>query len=321
MDALIQIKQLSKIYGTYFSRARVTSLRNISFDVKEGERVCLFGPNGAGKSTIMKAIMGLIKPTKGKVFVKGYDAQQSKLTIKKLIGYLPSELDFYANVAIKESLYHFGLLRGLKRAKALEETNRLLEMMGLSKWWDLSPQLMSSGMKQRFSLALALIGDPEIILFDEPISFIDVQGKMKIYQLVHDYVVNQNKTIIMCTHNIQDALIMSDRLIVIDRGEILIDGPITEVITERCKSMEIILTEEAPNPEEIKQILGDENYQLSGRKIMVQAEDALQLSISLVNRLQENRIPVFSFRPFVEQRREKKKMNLKQRGKANHDSN
>jgi len=307
MEAIIRVDQLSKIYGTYFSRARVTSLRNISFEVKEGERVCLFGPNGAGKSTIMKAIMGLIKPTKGEVIVKGFNAQRNKLTVKKLIGYLPSELDFFLNVPIKESLYHFGLLRGLERKRALEETEKLLEMMGLSKWWDLAPQLMSSGMKQRFSLALALIGDPEIILFDEPISFIDVQGKMKIYQLVHDYVSNQKKTIIMCTHNIQDALIMSDRLIVIDRGEIIIDGSITEVITERCKSMEIILTEEKPDPEEIKKVIGDENYVLSGRKILVHTEDALQFSTTLVNRLQENRIQVFSFRPFVEQRREKKK--------------
>ena len=305
MDPLIRIDNLSKIYGTYLSRARVTSLRDITFDIQKGERVCLFGPNGAGKSTVMKAIMGLIKPSKGKILVNNINAYRNKLTVKKLVGYLPSELNFFLDVPIKESLYHFGLLRGMKRADAKIEVENLLEMIGLAKWWDLPPKLMSSGMKQRFSLALAIIGDPEIILFDEPISFIDVQGKMKIYQLVHDYVSDSNKTVIMCTHNIQDALVMSDRLIVLDKGRIIIDGPITDVISKRCKSMEIILTEEKPDPEQIRSIIGDEKYELSGRKILVKSEDALQYSTTLVNRLQQNRIPVFSFRPFVEQRREK----------------
>ncbi|MGC9779207.1 MAG: ABC transporter ATP-binding protein [Candidatus Heimdallarchaeota archaeon] len=307
MDPIINVENLSKIFGNYLSRARVTSLRDISFKVNKGDRICLFGPNGAGKSTIMKSIMGLIKPTNGQILVKNFNAYRKQLLVKKIIGYLPSDLNFYLETPCGESLYHFGALRGLSRKEVKEEVNRLLEMVGLEKWADLPPKLMSSGMRQRFSLALATIGDPEIILFDEPISFIDVQGKLKIYQLVHEYVKDKSKTIIMSTHNIQDAMVMSDRIIVIDRGQIIIDGPITEVVTKRCKSMEIILASDLPTKKQIKNAIGDEQYELAGRKIIVKAEDALQIAVNVVNKLKASNIPVFSFRPFVEQRRKESK--------------
>ncbi|MCK5045316.1 MAG: ABC transporter ATP-binding protein [Candidatus Heimdallarchaeota archaeon] len=305
MDPIIRVENVSKIFGRYISRARVTSLRDINFTIKKGERICLFGPNGAGKSTLMKSIMGLLKPTKGQIYIKDYNVRWNPLKVKQSIGYLPSELNFYLNTPCKESLIHFGILRGLSRREALQETDRLLELIGLAKWWDLPPKLMSSGMRQRFSLSLAIIGDPEIILFDEPVAFIDVQGKLKVYQLVQDYVKNKAKTVIMSTHNIQDALVMSDRLILMDRGRIIVDGPITEVITKRCKSMEIILAQDAPSEKEIVKVIGEEDFELSGRKILVRSENALQISTSIVNRLQENKILVFSFRPFVEQRRTK----------------
>ncbi len=305
MDPLIKVDGLTKIFGTYLSRARVTSLRDITFSVKKGERVCLFGPNGAGKSTIMKSLMGLVNPTRGSILINGIDVRKNPIAIKKMIGYLPSDLTFYPEIPCKDTLFHLALLRGLTWNEAKIEANKLLELVDLSKWWDLPPKLMSSGMKQRFSLALAIAGDPEIILFDEPIAFIDVQGKMKIYQLVHDYVNKSEKTVIMSTHNIQDALIMSDRLIVIDKGQIILDGPITKVIKEKCRLMEIILSEEKPSEKEIKRVIGDEDYEISGRKILVRSDNALQISTIIVNKLQENKIPVFSFRPFVEQRRKK----------------
>jgi len=303
MDPIIRVENVSKIFGRYISRARVTSLRDIDFTVEQGERICLFGPNGAGKSTLMKAIMGLLKPTQGQIYIKDFNVRWNPLKVKQSIGYLPSELDFFLNTPCKESLFHFGILRGLSRKVALQETDRLLELIGLSKWWDLPPKLMSSGMKQRFSLALAIIGDPEIILFDEPVSFIDVQGKLKVYELVHNYVRDSAKTVIMSTHNIQDALIMSDRLILMDRGRIVVDGPITEVITKRCKSMEIILSQDAPSEKELVRVIGEEDFTISGRKLLIRSKDALQISTSIVNRLQENKISVFSFRPYVEQRR------------------
>ncbi|MHA1532990.1 MAG: ABC transporter ATP-binding protein [Candidatus Heimdallarchaeota archaeon] len=305
MGPIIRVENVSKIFGRYISRARVTSLRDIDFTINKGERICLFGPNGAGKSTLMKAIMGLLKPTQGQIYIKDYNVRWNPLRVKQSIGYLPSELNFYLNTPCKESLIHFGILRGLSRKAAMQETDRLLELIGLAKWWDLPPKLMSSGMRQRFSLSLAIIGDPEIILFDEPVAFIDVQGKLKVYQLVQDYVKDKAKTVIMSTHNIQDALVMSDRLILMDRGQIIVDGPITEVISKRCKSMEIILSQDAPSKKEIVKVIGEEDFELSGRKILVRSEDALQISTSIVNRLHENKISVFSFRPFVEQRRTK----------------
>ncbi len=300
MTPIIKVENVSKIFGRYISRARVTSLRDINFTVKKGERICLFGPNGAGKSTLMKAIMGLLKPTQGQIYIKDFNVRWNPLKVKQNIGYLPSDLNFFLNTPCKESLFHFGILRGLSRKAAKEETDRLLELIGLSKWWDLPPKLMSSGMRQRFSLSLAIVGDPEIILFDEPIAFIDVQGKLKIYELVHDYVTDSAKTVIMSTHNIQDALVMSDRLILMDKGRIVIDGPITEVITKRCKSMEIILSQDAPTEKELIKVIGEEDFAISGRKILIRSKDALQISTSIVNRLQENKISVFSFRPYVE---------------------
>ncbi|MBD3191317.1 MAG: ATP-binding cassette domain-containing protein [Candidatus Heimdallarchaeota archaeon] len=304
MAPIIKFENVSKTFGTIISRARVISLRDISLTINKGERVCLFGPNGAGKSTVMKAIMGLVNPSKGKVFVNNINVQKNPLKIKEMIGYLPSELNFYKAVPCKESLYHFGILRGLSHQQAKKEVERLLKMIGLIKWGDLPPKMMSSGMRQRFSLALALIGDPDIILFDEPVSFIDLQGQMKIFQLVNEYVEeNQEKTIIMCTHNIQQAMIMSDRLVLLDRGEIIIDGPIEEVVSQKCKYMQIILSEDAPAQEIMKTIIGDEKYEISGRKILIRSDNALQISVDIINRLQANNISIFSYRPLLEQKR------------------
>ncbi|NHJ85553.1 MAG: ABC transporter ATP-binding protein [Asgard group archaeon] len=311
MEPLIQVKNVDKIFGNYFSRSRVTSLRNINFEINKGERVCLFGPNGAGKSTIMKALIGLVHLTSGTVVVNGLDVSIYPRKIKSLIGYLPSDFNFFLETPCGESLLHFGLLRGLSISKAKAEVSKLLELIGLTKWSDLPPKMMSSGMKQRLSLAMAIIGDPEIILFDEPVSFIDVQGKMKIYQMVQDYVRDSNKTIIMSTHNIQDALIMSDRLILIDRGQIIMDGPIADVVTKRCSFMEIILSEEKPNISEIKTILGEGDFELSGRKIFIRDENALQNSINVINKLLEHKIGVFSYRPYVEQKKEKQPLSNK----------
>ncbi|NHJ05334.1 MAG: ABC transporter ATP-binding protein [Candidatus Heimdallarchaeota archaeon] len=303
MDPIIKIENLTKIFGRYVSRARITSLRNISFEINAGERVCLFGPNGAGKSTIMKSIMGLIKPSSGKVSVNGLNVRKNQLKIKRMIGYLPSDFNFFVDTPCGESLMHFAILRGLKWKEAKQEVDRLLEIVGLTKWWDLPPKLMSSGMKQRFSLAMTLVADPDIILFDEPVSFIDVQGKMKIYQLVQEYVESKEKTILMSTHNIQEAMILSNRVIVVDRGQIIVDGPIVDVVTNRCKKMEIILSDENPPLSSVKIALEEFDYEISGRKILIKSEEALQKSVDIINQLNNNKIPVFSFRPLIEQRR------------------
>ncbi|MFW9922330.1 MAG: ABC transporter ATP-binding protein [Candidatus Thorarchaeota archaeon] len=303
MDPIIRVENVSKTFGRYISRARVTSLRDVNFQIEKGERVCLFGPNGAGKSTIMKSIMGLIRPTNGNIYVNNINVRTNPLAVKRMIGYLPSDLNFFSETSCSESLFHFGILRGLNRKDAKAEVKRLLEMVGLTKWWDLPPRLMSSGMRQRFSLAMAIIADPDIILFDEPVSFIDVQGKMKIYQLIQEYVNTKEKTIIMSTHNIQEAMILSDRIIIIDRGQIIIDGPIVETLTQKCKKMEIILSDEKPPEDLIKQAIGEIEFELSGRKILITSENALQESVSIINHLKEFGIQVFSFRPLVEQKR------------------
>ena len=309
MEPIIKIENLSKTFGRYISRARVTSLRDVSFDISPGERVCLFGPNGAGKSTIMKSIMGLIKPTKGNVYVNGLNVRKNQLKIKRIIGYLPSDFNFFVETPCGESLLHFGILRGLSWKDAKKEVERLLDLVDLTKWSDLPPKLMSSGMRQRFSLAMAIIADPEIILFDEPVSFIDVQGKMKIYQLIQEYVVTHKKTVLMSTHNIQEAMILANRIIVVDRGQIIADGPIAEIVTKRCKKMEIILSEDAPPIKTIKKAIGDFEYEISGRKILIKSDDALQKSVDVINQLRNNKIPVFSFRPLIEQKRAELKNN------------
>ena len=305
MEPIISLDNVTKTFGRYISRARVTSLRDVSLDIQQGERVCLFGPNGAGKSTIMKIIMGLIRPTSGKVYVKGLDVRKNKLIVKRSIGYLPSELNFFLEVPCRESLVHFGVIRGLRWEDANKEADRLLEVVGLQKWYDLQPKLMSSGMRQRFSLALTIIADPDIILFDEPVSFIDVQGRMKINQLIQEYIELQSKTIIMSTHNIQEALILSDRIIVIDRGQIIADGPIAETVRSKCHSMEIILADDSPNIKEIYSAIEEYDFKITGRKISVRSENTLQDSIEIINKLQKSKIPIFSYRPLVEQRREK----------------
>ena len=159
---MIQVKNVTKKYGN------VTAVDNISFTVKDGEVVGFLGPNGAGKSTTMNMITGFIEPTKGSIEVNGYDISKKAKKAKKQIGYMPENIPLYMDLTVKEFVSYMAEIKLVERAKRKEEIEKVIKETGLKEVENKLIRNLSRGYKQRVSMAGALVGDPKILILDEP---------------------------------------------------------------------------------------------------------------------------------------------------------
>ncbi|WP_368652426.1 ABC transporter ATP-binding protein [Ornithinibacillus sp. 4-3] len=206
---------LEKISHHYFSDKNYTkALDHISCSIKEGEFVSILGPSGCGKSTVLSIIAGIIQPTKGKVLLKNEPISETKLAI----GYMLQQDYLFPWKTIIENV-----ILGPKIAKTLskqteEQGLKLLEEVGLTDVAEAYPDSLSGGMRQRASLVRTLITNPEILLLDEPFSALDYLTKLKLENLVSKLLKTYNKTAVLVTHDIGEAISMSDRIILMDSG-------------------------------------------------------------------------------------------------------
>lgn len=204
---------LEKVSHHYFSKNSYTkALDNISFTIKEGEFVSLLGPSGCGKSTILSIIAGIMKPTSGNVLLKQQPMRDSKMAI----GYmLQQDYLFPWKTIIDNSL----LGPKIGKITSMETRNRalnLLQEVGLTDVADAYPDSLSGGMRQRVALVRTLITDPEILLLDEPFSALDYLTKLKLEDLVSKLLKAYHKTAVLVTHDIGEAISMSDRILIMD---------------------------------------------------------------------------------------------------------
>ena len=218
--SIISVKNLVKNYGTF------TAVKDISFEVKEGEIFGLLGPNGAGKSTTLEIIETLREKTSGKIMVNGFDLDKSPEDIKKIIGVQLQTAGFYPNLNLTELVQLFvGLYQREMDPLALLKKVNLVDK-AKAKYKELS-----GGQKQRFSIATTLINQPKIIFLDEPTTGLDPQARRNLWDLIKE-IRDNGTTVIITTHYMDEAEVLCDRVAIIDSGEIIAINTPNELIDE-----------------------------------------------------------------------------------------
>ncbi len=185
----------------------------------------LLGPNGAGKSTLMRILVTLMKPTSGKVFVNGMDLQRNRRQVRTLLGYLPQDFRFFAKYRTWEFLDYSARLAGLKQASHRHrEVERLLEEVGLFEVRDRNANRLSGGMKRRLGIAQALVGDPKIVIVDEPTTGLDPDERIRFRNLLSK-MTEREMIIILSTHIVGDISSSCNKMALLDKGKVVYDGP------------------------------------------------------------------------------------------------
>jgi len=205
----------------------VEALKGVTFTVNYGEVVGLLGPNGAGKTTTIKILSTLLLPASGEARVGGFDVVTEAGKVRKLIGVMLSvEKGFYGKLTGRENLIYFGSLYGLSGADLRKRVDEVMELVGLSELEaeDKLYEEYSTGMKARLSLARALLKDPPILLLDEPTLGLDPMSARKVRDLVKSLALREDKAVIYTTHNMFEAELVCDRILLIDKGSIVTSG-------------------------------------------------------------------------------------------------
>ena len=223
---VIKIENLVKRYGTNYA------LNDISFEVNEGEIVGLLGPNGAGKSTTMNILTGYLSATSGAAYINGVDILEDPIEAKRSIGFLPEQPPIYPEMTVNEYLNFVYELKGCK----LERKPHIEEILSVARLTDVKGRLirnLSKGYKQRVGIAQALIGDPKLIVFDEPTVGLDPKQILEVRNLIR--TLSKNHTVILSTHILAEVQAVCERVIIINQGKIIADektAELTKVIEE-----------------------------------------------------------------------------------------
>ena len=215
---LIEVKNVTKKYGDFYA------VRNLNFEIKEGEIVGFLGRNGAGKSTTMNMITGFIEPTDGQIIVGGYDIDRKPRKVKKQIGYMPEGTPLYSDLTVKEFVNYMADLKMIPKKEKKAAVEKAIKNTGLEKVQNNLTKILSRGYKQRVSLAGAIVGDPKILILDEPTVGLDPKQVIEIRELIKSF--RKNHTVILSSHILSEISQICERVIIIDKGEIVaVDTP------------------------------------------------------------------------------------------------
>lgn len=220
---MIEVSGLTKTYGNK------RGITDISFTINEGEIVGFLGPNGAGKSTTMNVITGYLSATAGAAKVAGIDILENPLEAKKHIGYLPQDPPLYLDMTVEEYLNFIYDIKGVKKADESRKAHidRICEMVGITQVRSRVINNLSGGYKQRCGLAQALVGDPDVLILDEPTVGLDPKQIIEIRNVIKD--LGRNRTIILSTHILQEVSAVCERVLVINNGRLVADDTPTHL--------------------------------------------------------------------------------------------
>src|ERR1700677_1605748 len=215
---MLEVKALCKSYR------RLPAIDHVSFRVRAGEIVGYVGPNGSGKSTTVKIITGLLEPNEGRVLFEGESIRDNLRAYRAAFGYVPEEAHVYTHLSGLEYLQLVGRLRDMPEALIDFKANRLLTLLGLESWRHSPISLYSKGMKQRVLISAALLHDPRLLIFDEPLSGLDVVSA-RLFKDLLEALAAQGKAILYISHVLEVVELVCDRVIVIAKGKILANAP------------------------------------------------------------------------------------------------
>lgn len=228
----IKVSQLTKVYGNQ------KAVNNISFEVNPGDILGFLGPNGAGKSTTMKIATGFVPPSMGTVQVADVDITKNPISARKQIGYLPEHNPLYLDMYVHEYLAFIGELHGLKGQALRQRIGEMVSLCGLTVEQNKKIATLSKGYRQRVGLAQALIHDPGVLILDEPTTGLDPNQLVEIRNLIKE--ISQDKTVILSTHIMQEVKALCNRVIIIDKGNIVADDTV-ENLTESQQVLRVEL--------------------------------------------------------------------------------
>lgn len=222
MDAVVATN-LRKVFG------ELVAVDDVSFTVGFGSTFALIGPNGAGKTTTLRMVSGLIRPTSGSITVLGEDPTKSNARSKMSI--LPEDAGVYEKLTVYETIYYYGLLRGLSRSDSEERTEHLIKLLGLEAKRDEYGSKLSKGQKRKTLLGMCLVNDPQLLVLDEPTDGLDVRSAKNVRDMLGKLAA-EGRALIVTSHNMSEIKSVADTIAIIDRGKIIAQGYADELLTK-----------------------------------------------------------------------------------------
>lgn len=233
MPAILEVKELVKKYGDF------TAVKGVSFDIQEGEIFSLLGPNGAGKTTTISMLSTLYIPTSGDATIGGHSVIKEPMAVRNIIGVVPQDLALYEDLSARENLAFWGQMYGLSGKALGTRVDEVLEQIGLADRAKERVKAYSGGMKRRVNIGVGLLHKPRLLFMDEPTVGIDPQSRRAILDSVKD-LNKQGMTVLYTTHYMEEAAELSDRVGIIDHGELIALGTQAE-LTRQVGENEILL--------------------------------------------------------------------------------
>ena len=294
---MIEVNNVTKKYGKFIA------VDEINFTVKDGEVVGLLGPNGAGKSTTMNMITGFIEPSEGNIIVNGHDIVKEAKKAKKQIGYMPENVPLYSDLTVKEFVSYMAELKLIKKEQRKEQVKKVIEETGLTEVQNKLTKNLSRGYKQRVSMAGALVGDPEVLILDEPTVGLDPKQVIEIRNLIKN--LGKKHTVIVSSHILSEISQICERVIIINKGKIVaVDTP--ENLEEKTKEQNVLyvtvedkeekmvsIKEEMPEIKEIKMVKDNED---GTKQYKIVSDASNDLRKSLFDALPKKQITIFELK-------------------------
>lgn len=228
MTPVLQVVHLSKIFTTH--KNSFSAVSDVSFDISSGQIVALLGPNGAGKTTTVSMIGGYLLPSSGEVLINGRDRYigNKKPNIGIVLG---GELGFYGRASALDNLRFFADLARIPHRQQRAEVNRVLRLVGLTNVGNKKVQFFSKGMRQRLHIARALLGNPPLLLLDEPTTGLDVEIANDIHRTIKD-LANQGTAVLLTSHTMSEVESLANQILLIGAGKIFTSGTVAEIVQQ-----------------------------------------------------------------------------------------
>lgn len=259
-QAVIEIRNLTKIYRDFWGRPKVRAVNALSLDINKGEVFGLLGPNGSGKTTTIKMLLGLLFPSEGEIRILGKPATDVKKN--EQIGYLPEESYLYRFLNAEETLDFYGRLFNMSAGERKKRSDELIRMVGLDKARRRQLKEYSKGMTRRIGLAQALINNPDLVLLDEPTSGLDPIGTREMKDLILK-LKSEGKTVVMCSHLLADVQDVCDRIAILYNGELKQLGMVDDLLASQDKTQILSSTLSEEAIAEIKEVIARHHGEVS----------------------------------------------------------
>jgi len=292
MPSILEVQNLVKKYGDFIA------VKGISFHIKEGEIFSLLGPNGAGKTTTISMLSTLYTPTSGDATIGSHSITKNPMAVKQMIGVVPQEIALYEDLTARENLIFWGQMYGLSGKALNSRVDQVLEQIGLTDKAKNRVKTYSGGMKRRVNIGVGLLHKPRLLFMDEPTVGIDPQSRRAILDTVKD-LNKQGMTVLYTTHYMEEAQELSDRVGIIDHGELIALGTQAELTKQVGQAETLILhIGENEDPEAlakaVSNVEGVQKADVTNNQVSIITPDAKDVLAAVVSKANERGIKIRS---------------------------